>query len=219
MRNKLITPSILNVEKENRIDTINKMIDLGIKWFHYDVMDNKFVPNTAIQVDEIIEFSKRCQKHLCDAHLMVENPFEYAKQLSDYVTCLTIHYESFNSKDKIIKFVNEFAHTNWIGLAIKPNTPFSEIQDITYLFDIILVMSVEPGFGGQKFIETTINKIKEIKEFIDEEKLHTIIQVDGGINLDNSKELFNIGTTFNVVGTFLINNLNKNTIKKLGNNS
>lgn len=216
MIDNLITPSILNVEKNERSNVINKLIDMGIKWFHYDVMDNKFVPNKAIEIDEIISFQKNCKKHLCDVHLMVDNPREYAKKLSDYAYCLTVHYESFENEKDLIDFVNEFCHTNWIGLAIKPSTDFSKIKHITYLFDLILVMSVEPGFGGQKFIENSYDKIKEIKQFIDEEKLPTIIQVDGGVNDTNSKELFKIGTSLNVVGSFLINNLNDETLKKLG---
>lgn len=215
MIEKLITPSILNVDKKDRITVINQMIDMGIKWIHYDVMDGEFVPNIAISIKEIISFQNQCQKHLSDVHLMVKNPMEYAKELANYVTCLTIHFESFDNKNEIIKFVDNFAHTNWIGLAIKPNTSFEEIKNILYLFDLILIMSVEPGFGGQEFIETTYEKIKKIKEFINEEKLPTIIQVDGGINDKNSKKLFQIGSSMNVVGSFLIKNLNIDTLKKL----
>lgn len=215
MSQKLITPSILNVSVENRPKVIDELIDLGIKWFHFDVMDNKFVPNTAMSIDEIINFRKKCKKYLCDVHLMVETPFEYARKLTNYVTCITVHYESFKSEKELIDFVNEFSHQNWIGLAIKPNTRFEDIQHLIYLFDLVLVMSVEPGFGGQKFIEDSYEKIKKIKNFIDEEKLPTIIQVDGGVNDLNSKRLFEIGTTYNVVGSYLMNNLNKETLKKL----
>ncbi len=215
MIKKQITPSILNVPKNERIEVINKLMDMGIQWFHYDVMDNKFVPNEAITIEEIKLFKKECKKHLSDVHLMVNDPFKYAYELKDYVTCLTIHYESFQSKEDIIKFVNEFSHTNWIGIAIKPTTNFQEIQPILYLFDLVLIMSVEPGFGGQKFIDKTYSKLKEIKDFIDEEKLPTIIQIDGGINDLNSKKLFKYGSLLNVVGSYLINNLNKETIKRL----
>lgn len=215
MENKLITPSILNIPKEERKKIIDKFLDMGIKWIHYDVMDNKFVPNSAIEVDEIISFQKNCKKHLSDVHLMVENPFEYAKKLSNHVYCLTIHYESFKDEKELIKFVNEFCHTNWVGLAIKPNTKFEDIKHLIYLFDLILIMSVEPGFGGQKFMDSTFEKIEKIKTFIDEEKLPTIIQVDGGINDTNCKKIFNLGSSYNVVGSYLINNLSKETIKKL----
>ncbi|MBR2022497.1 MAG: ribulose-phosphate 3-epimerase [Mycoplasmataceae bacterium] len=218
MFEKMITPSILNVEKDKREDVINELINLGIKWFHFDVMDNKFVPNNALTIEEIISYKKKFKKISSDAHLMVSNPFEYAKQLSDYVECLTIHYESFDNEEDIKKFVNEFCHTNWIGLAIKPSTPISKIQHLVYLFDIVLIMSVEPGFGGQKFIDESIEKVKELKKFIDEDKLHTIIQIDGGINSENSKKLFELGTTLNVVGSFLIKNISKETLLKLKKN-
>ena len=216
MLDRMITPSILNVEKNKRIEVINKLIDLGIKWIHYDIMDNKFVPNSAIEIEEIISFQKECPKHLSDVHLMVENPKEYADKLKDYTTCLTIHFEAFNNDKEIIDFVNEYCHTNWVGLAIKPNTKFEQFAHLIYLFDIVLIMSVEPGFGGQKFIDETIKKIDQVKEFIDEEKLHTIIQVDGGINDSNSKKIFEHGSSFNVVGSYLMNNLNSETLKKLG---
>lgn len=212
---KLITPSILNVEKEKRPMVIDELITMGIKWIHYDVMDNIFVNNEAIEIEEIISFQKNCKKHLSDVHLMVKNPLEYARKLTDFVTCITVHYESFDSEKELMDFVNDFSHTNWIGLALKPNTKFDEISHLIYLFDLILVMSVEPGFGGQKFIETTFEKIEKIKKFIDEEKLHTIIQVDGGINDSNSKKIFSIGSTYNVVGSYLVNNLNKETLKKI----
>lgn len=215
MQRKLITPSILNVKKNMREEIILTLLKLGIKWFHFDVMDSQFVPNEAISVEEIIAFYNHLPKHLSDVHLMVKNPIDYARKLRNFTTCITVHYESFNSEKEIIDFVNEFSKTNWIGISIKPKTEFKKIKHLLYLFDIVLVMSVEPGFGGQKFIENTFDKIKEIKKFIDEEKLPTLIQVDGGINESNSKLLFELGTSFNVVGSYLINSLNKETMKKI----
>ena len=215
MFEKQITPSILNVEKEERPDVIKQLIDLGIKWFHYDVMDGQFVENTAITIEEIISFYHQLPKHLCDVHLMVQNPIEYAQKLKDFTTCITVHYEAFANDQEIINFVNEFSNTNWVGISIKPNTSFSQIQHLLHLFDLVLVMSVEPGKGGQPFIETSYEKVIEIAKFIEEEKLPTIIQVDGGINDANSKKLFETGATFNVVGSFLMKNLNAKTLKNL----
>ena len=217
MIEKQITPSILNVEKNNRQAIVNKLLNMGIKWFHFDVMDNQFVPNTALEVDEIISLqSKSSKKFAFDVHLMVENPWEYAKQLIDYATCITVHYESFKTEKEIVDFVNEFSHHCWIGIAIKPSTKFEQIQNILYLFDLVLIMGVEPGFGGQTFIDNTLDKVKEIKEFIDTEKLTTLIQVDGGINDKNSKSIFEAGSTFNVVGSYLIKNIDDSkTLNKL----
>lgn len=213
MHEKLITPSILNVNKNDREEIIKKLIDKGFKWFHYDVMDGIFVPNKAIGIDEIIKFKTNLPKHLSDAHLMVENPFNYAKKIRDFVTCITVHYESFSSENELIDFVNEFAITNWIGLAIKPSTSINQIRHLIYLFDLILIMSVEPGKGGQTFIESTYAKIQQLNEFINEEKLNTIIQVDGGIKDFNSKKIFKSGSTLNVVGTYLIENIDKKDLK------
>ena len=210
MIEKQITPSILNVEKNNRQAIVNKLLNMGIKWF-------QFVPNTALEVDEIISLqSKSSKKFAFDVHLMVENPWEYAKQLIDYATCITVHYESFKTEKEIVDFVNEFSHHCWIGIAIKPSTKFEQIQNILYLFDLVLIMGVEPGFGGQTFIDNTLDKVKEIKEFIDTEKLTTLIQVDGGINDKNSKSIFEAGSTFNVVGSYLIKNIDDSkTLNKL----
>lgn len=212
---KMITPSILNVQEKDRTKVIQDLLNLGIKWFHFDVMDQKFVPYKAISIEEIINFKNNIGNFLCDVHLMVNDPFYYARKLSNYVTCLTIHFESFENKKQIIDFINEFSHNNWIGLAINPATNFEDIKHLIFMFDLILIMSVEPGQGGQKFLEQTFDKIKQIKSFIDDEKLSTIIQVDGGIKDTNSKKIFNIGSTFNVVGSYLIKNINKITLKKL----
>lgn len=216
MIDKLITPSILNVEKEKRLDVLKELLSYGIKWIHYDIMDGKFVPNDkAISVEEIKLFHNKLPSHLSDAHLMVSNPFDYAKKITDYVTCLTVHYEAFDSESEIIKFIDEFSSLNWIGLAIKPSTKFEDVKHILYLFDLVLIMSVEPGFGGQAFIEDSKNKIQQIFNYIKTEKLQTIIQVDGGLNDSNSKTIFDLGSSLNVVGSYLINNLSQETIKKL----
>lgn len=214
MKDKYICPSLLNVKKEERIEVANKLLKMGIKWIHYDIMDNKFVNNSAIQVDEYTEIIKSTSPHLSDVHLMVEDPFSYAEEFKKYATCMTIHYEAL-TRNKILEFVKKYQEITWIGLAIKPETSFEEIKDIIYHFEVVLVMSVEPGFGGQKFIDSTITKIKLISNFIKQNSLSTIIQIDGGIDDQNSKKIFRAGAHALVCGSYLINNLSEKTLKKL----
>ncbi|MGL6125193.1 MAG: ribulose-phosphate 3-epimerase [Metamycoplasmataceae bacterium] len=214
MKNKYICPSLLSVDSSKRIESVVKLLDLGIKWIHYDIMDNKFVDNTAIEIEEYINIINSTPKHLSDVHLMVENPFYYAEKFKDYATCMTIHYESVE-RDEVIKFAKKYQEITWVGLAIKPETKWEDIKDIIHYFEVILVMSVNPGFGGQAFIESTFEKIKNIHDFIEENKLQTMIQVDGGINDKNSKKAFLSGATALVCGSHLMNNLSKKTLKKL----
>lgn len=215
MFEKEITPSILNAAPEQRAAVIQTLLKLGIKWIHYDVMDGQFVANHAITVEEITTFYNRLPKHLCDAHLMVADPFAYARQLKDVVTCLTVHYEAFATPTAIHDFVNEFSPTNWIGIAINPTTPVTAIEPILHLFDLVLIMAVEPGRGGQPFIATTYDKIRSMRKFIDAERLPTLIQVDGGIKDFNSQQVFAAGANFNVVGSYLMDNLNQQALTKL----
>ncbi|MGL5205246.1 MAG: ribulose-phosphate 3-epimerase [Metamycoplasmataceae bacterium] len=214
MRNKYICPSLLSVKSDKRIQTVNELLELGIKWIHYDIMDNKFVNNTAIEIDEYINIIKTTPKHISDVHLMVNDPFSYADRFKDYATCMTIHYESV-PKEEVIMFAKKYQEITWVGLAIKPETKLEEIIDIIHYFEVILIMSVTPGFGGQDFIESSIEKIKNLHDFIKKNKLQTLIQVDGGINDKNAKKIFEAGASALVCGSYLMNNLNKKTLKKL----
>lgn len=214
MNNKIIAPSILDIDPKDREKTINEYLDMGIKWVHYDFMDNIFVPNLAISIDEFKNLINSTKKHVSDAHLMVKDPENWAEKIKKYVTCLTIHFESL-SEEKIVNFAKRFSVDNWVGLAIKPKTNFEEFKEIIHYFDIILIMSVEPGFGGQKFIKETIQKIKKISNYIKEKKISTLIQVDGGLNDENSKIVFEAGANILVCGSYLYKNKSKNTIEKL----
>ncbi len=214
MKNRYICPSLLSVPTEKRIEVANRLLEMGIEWIHYDIMDNEFVKNKAIEPEEYINILQATPAHLSDIHLMVNDPFIYAEKLKDYATCMTIHYESMPI-DKILEFVKKYQEITWIGLAIKPGLNWEEIKPIIHHFEIILIMSVEPGFGGQTFIDESIEKINNISNFIKENKLQTIIQVDGGINNNNSKKAFLAGATALVCGSYLTNNLSEKTLKKL----
>ncbi|WP_027121077.1 ribulose-phosphate 3-epimerase [Mycoplasma leonicaptivi] len=204
---KYVTPSLLNVEKENRLKMVDKLINNGIRWIHYDVMDGEFVPNTAIEIEEIINIDEKGLKHIKDAHLMVTNPYEYVEKLKNYVDILTFHYEAVEQDlEKFDEFLTNNQHSLKIGLAIKPNTEVLKIKKFLDRLTIVLVMSVEPGKGGQKFIESSVDKIRELKSIRMAEVYDYLIQVDGGINDITGPVSLRAGADAVVAGTYLISN-------------
>lgn len=212
--NKYVTPSLLNVEPENRLNMANTLINEGIKWIHYDVMDGKFVPNFAIELDEIKNIHKNGLKHFKDAHLMVENPLDYIDQYKDVVDIVTVHYEAIDPT-KFLKFLKQKHHEYRLGIAIKPNTDVEEIKKILPYIQLVLVMSVEPGKGGQKFIPSAIDKIKMLKQLRLNNNYDYLIQVDGGINDTTGPECFKAGADACVAGTFMVSNPTKARINSI----
>ncbi|EFF41089.1 ribulose-phosphate 3-epimerase [Mycoplasmopsis alligatoris] len=212
---KNITPSLLNVEENKRLEMANTLINAGIKWIHYDIMDGKFVPNTAIKTSEIANIHKNGLRHFKDAHLMVENPLNYLEELKDIVDVMTVHWEAFDDKDEFYDWLDQNYVDYKIGLAIKPNTSVEEIIDFLPYVALVLVMSVEPGKGGQAFIPTSLDKIKFLSEYRHKNNLGYAIQVDGGINQDTSKLCFKNGADALVAGTYLVVEPTKERIKTL----
>lgn len=203
MNEKYVTPSLLNIKKDQRLEIANILINNGIKWIHYDIMDGQFVPNTAISTDEIINIKNNTLNHIMDAHLMVNNPFHYAEILKNTVDYVTLHFEAIENSE-IQKFINQYKNIFKIGLAIKPQTQFKEIKNFINQVDLILVMSVNPGAGGQSFIAESLNKIKIIKDYINKNNLKTLIQVDGGINNITGPQCLNAGADAIVSGSYLV---------------
>ncbi len=204
---KIIEASLLAVSNKyfEFHKTIKSLIKNKINHIHYDVMDNIFVPNVAFN-GEHLKFLKR-KGFKISIHLMVANPKIYVenyinKYKFDYLTfhCETI---SIENSIKLIKYIKE--HNIKAGIAIKPNTDIRLYESVIKECDIITIMGVEPGFGGQKYIESTTDKIKKIKKMANK---NTILQIDGGVNLDVIKLLKNDIDMF-VSGSFLINNINK----------
>ncbi|QGZ97479.1 ribulose-phosphate 3-epimerase [Mycoplasma sp. NEAQ87857] len=201
---KYVTPSLLNINEGQRINVANELIKNGIKWIHYDVMDGNFVPNTAISVEEINQIHNDGLKHIKDAHLMVANPYDYVESLKN-CDILTFHYEAIeNDLAKFKQFLDDNYDELKIGLAIKPNTSVQTIKPFLNKLALVLVMSVEPGKGGQKFIPTSIDKIKELKQLRIANNYDYLIQVDGGINDTTGPECFKAGADACVAGTFLV---------------
>lgn len=214
MNKKNVTPSLLNVEKEQRVQMATTLINEGIKWIHYDVMDGKFVPNTAIELEEIKNIKAKAPHHFMDAHLMVENPLDYLDDFKDVVDITTIHYEAIKHTE-LLNFLVKKHHDYRIGLAIKPNTQVSEIKDFLPYISLVLVMSVEPGAGGQKFIETALDKIAQLKELKNKHQYQYLIQVDGGINDQTGPKCFKQGADACVAGTFLVKEPTKSRIESI----
>ncbi|MBU4692692.1 ribulose-phosphate 3-epimerase [Mycoplasma sp. CSL7491-lung] len=213
---KYVTPSLLNVNPEERLQMVNKLIEEGIRWVHYDVMDGKFVENTAITVEEIKNINKNGKGHIKDAHLMVVNPYDYVEKLKNDVDILTFHYEAIEDDlDKFDNFLTTNKHELKIGLAIKPDTPVDLIEKFLDRLALVLVMSVEPGKGGQKFIDSSLVKISQLKNIRLTNFYDFLIQVDGGINDSTGPKAFKKGADACVAGTFLIKNPTKNTINSI----
>jgi len=197
-----VSTSLLSVNKDILIDSIKNLNETNTDFIHYDVMDGQFVNNTFFPNDEINIINKYVEKPL-DVHLMVNDPTEYInfyKNLNP--TYITIHYEIDNYR----KYINMIKENNIkVGISIKPNTPIEELYEILDEIDLVLIMSVEPGKGGQTFNEDSLIKIKKLRKYIDVNQLNTVIEVDGGINDITSKQCVSSGADILVCGSYITN--------------
>ncbi|MGZ9413402.1 ribulose-phosphate 3-epimerase [Mycoplasma sp. AC157] len=200
---KLISPSLLSITKEKRLEVAKILFNMGISWIHYDYMDAKFVENRAIEIEEIENIKNNSKHHTMDIHIMAYEPEKIIDKVIGVVDYATVHYEVFDNQEEILKLVKKYKNRIKLGISIKPNTDFSEIKDLLKYFDLLLIMSVEPGKGGQSFIENSLNKIEEARKFIDNNNLNVIIQVDGGINDKTAFGAFKSGADVLVSGSYL----------------
>ena len=214
-----VSTSLLSVKKEDIIQTIYNLEVAHTDYFHIDVMDGRFVENDTSETMRIYcEYLNQITNVPIDVHLMVTNIKEYVDSYSIFnPNIITFHYEACKDDTEVDKYIEQIKGRECkVGLAIKPNTDIEKIVKFLPKINLLLIMSVEPGKGGQKFIESTVEKIKKAKAKIDELGLDTEIEVDGGINLENSKEVKEAGATMLVSGTGIISSKDYSyTIKKL----
>ena len=208
----IISPSILSADFANLERDIKK-VENYVPWLHIDVMDGHFVPNITIGIP-VVKSIRKITNLFLDTHLMIENPIDFIDGFIEAGSDLiTFHFEA--SKGKTIEIINKIKEKNKMaGISIKPKTSPDEIKDFINLVDLILIMSVEPGFGGQKFIEETVYKIETIKKYSNNPNL--IIQFDGGINDKTWKLCKQKGANALVAGNYIYNSKNiKQAIESL----
>lgn len=214
-----VSASILSVKKENCIQTFYNLETSGIDYFHIDVMDGEFVKNNTTKImTEYTEYLNTITNIPLDVHLMVKDVMAYVKSYLVFEPrTITIHYEAASSEEELLNWIQYIKEQNCkVGISVKPNTNIEEIYKFLPYIHTVLVMTVEPGEGGQKLIPETIEKVKKLKKYLQENNLEVEIEADGGINEDNAKVLKEAGCDIIVVGTSLIgSNDYKETVRKL----
>lgn len=206
MNQRYIAPSILSanfLELGKDIEMINKS---EAHWIHYDVMDGVFVPNISFGLPILKQISSIAKKPL-DVHLMIANPDPYILPFKEAGAFnITVHYETCPHLNRTINFIKE--QGLMASVCLNPHTPVELLEEILQEVDMVLIMSVNPGFGGQPFIQSTYAKILRLREMIDKKNLSTLIEVDGGVNFETGKKLFEAGANVLVSGSFIFHSSN-----------
>lgn len=201
MKNIKIAPSVLAADFANLQRDIEMINESQADWFHVDIMDGVFVPNISFGMPVLAAINKHAKKTL-DVHLMIVDPDRYIKTFKELGTdILTVHYEACTHLHRTIQAIK--AEGMQAGVALNPHTPVAVLEDIIQDLDLVLIMSVNPGFGGQSFIENTYEKVRKLKAMIDAKGANVIIEIDGGVNSKNAKALVDAGASALVAGNFV----------------
>lgn len=195
---KLISPSLLSADFGNLQRDIEMLNDSQCDWLHVDVMDGLFVPNISFGQPIVKHIKKHARKPL-DVHLMIMDPGRYIADFRDAgADILTVHYEACTHLDRTLHAIRDAGMK--CGVVLNPHTPVSFLEDTVQICDMVLLMSVNPGFGGQKFIENTYSKVRQLRQLCDRKNPQCLIEVDGGVNTTNAPLLFESGADVLVAG-------------------
>ena len=202
----IVSPSVLSADFANLEHDVKMINTSNAEWLHIDIMDGVFVPNISFGIPVTQAISKHCTK-VMDVHLMIVQPDHYITAFKEAgAHILTVHYEACTHLHRTIQSIK--AAGMKAGVAINPHTPVSVLVDVLQDLDLVLVMSVNPGFGGQSFIPRTLDKVKELKSMIVERGCSTLIEIDGGVNADNAVDLKRAGADVVVAGNFVFKHNN-----------
>lgn len=201
MKNTLIAPSVLAADFGNLQRDLEMINDSQADWFHIDIMDGVFVPNISYGMPVLETIQKHAKKTI-DVHLMIIDPDRYIKTFAALgANVLSVHYEACNHLHRTLQAIK--AEGMKAGVAINPHTSVTLLEDLINDIDVVCVMSVNPGFGGQSFIESTYKKVKQLKEIITRNNASTLIEVDGGVTNKNAKQLVEAGADVLVAGSYV----------------
>jgi ribulose-phosphate 3-epimerase len=210
----IVAPSLLSANFLRLEEDCNMLNESQADWFHLDVMDGRFVPNISFGFP-IIEQVRKATKKFCDVHLMILEPEKYAEAFKNAgADSLTVHIEACTHLHRNIQQIKDLGMK--AGIALNPHTPVNLLSEVLQDVDLVLIMSVNPGFGGQKFIPNTLNKIRQLRKMIDERGLNIHIEIDGGITVENASSIVEAGADVLVAGNTVFKSANpKETIAQL----
>ena len=198
-RKRISAPSLLSADFLNLGRDVEMLNQSDAEWLHLDIMDGQFVPNISFGLPVVSAVRKATTK-VCDVHLMIERPEAYIEAFAKAgADVLTLHYEANRHLHRAMQQIRDNGMK--AGIVLNPHTPVELLEDLLPYLDMVLLMSVNPGFGGQKFIDKTFDKIKRLRKMIDDNKYDVLIEVDGGVNTKNAQLLFEAGADVLVAGS------------------
>ncbi len=214
MNSPIIAPSVLAADFANLQRDIEMLNESQADWIHIDIMDGMFVPNISFGLPVCEAINKHAKKPL-DVHLMIEDPDRYLEAFRDAgAATISVHYEACNHLHRSLQFIKSLDCK--AGVAVNPHTNVQLLEDTIQDIDMVCLMSVNPGFGGQKFIENTYKKVRQLKEIIAENNASTLIEIDGGVNANNAPMLLEAGADVLVAGNFVFKSMDPaGTIEEL----